>query len=102
MKAAPTTSIPLLRYLESFSLKITHGIMQPQLTLSPTMEDRLGLAVPTTPQQSPQELFALWCTNPERITPPQMEIINQYRYENSMMDPVQESEYESWLLSSRS
>lgn len=100
MKTAPTTSIPLLRYLESFSLKITHGTIQPQYTAMPSIDDRLGLPSNHVIEPSPQELYIAWTLDPTKITPTQMSLVNQYRYENSLMDPSEESAYVDSLLSS--
>lgn len=100
LKAAPTISMPLLRYLESFSLKITRGIMQPQVTLQPSTEEKLGFT-PQAIQQSAQELWQEWLINPDKMTPPQMARIQQYRWENDMMDPVESAAYEDSLLSGK-
>lgn len=92
--------MPLLRYLESFSLKITRGIMQPQVTLQPSTEEKLGFT-PQAIQQSAQELWQEWLINPDKMTPPQMARIQQYRWENDMMDPVESAAYEDSLLSGK-
>jgi len=101
LKAAPTTSMPLLRYLESFSLKITHGILSPQVTLQPSTEEKLGFAQQAI-QQSAQELWQEWLISPDKMTPPQMARIQQYRWENDMMDPTEVAAYEESILASSS
>lgn len=101
LKAAPTTSLPLLRYMESFSIKITHGTISPQYVAMPSLESRLGMEVQAI-EPSPEELFQLWGKYPDKTTPAQMELIQQYRWERGMMDPMEQMAYEDSILASSS
>ncbi len=100
LKTAPTTSPTLLRYLESFSLKITHGVMQPQYTAAPSLESRLGMDdSPTVPSIPPAELYELWKVSPAKLLPKQIAAVQQYRYENSLMSPQEETAYVDSIMS---
>lgn len=97
LKVAPTTSLPLLRYLENFSLKITHGIMQPQVTLQPSLSEKMGFEEQAI-QQSSKELWQEWLISPDKMTPPQIARIQQYRWENDMMDAEEAAAYEDAIM----
>jgi len=90
-----STNINLLHYLENFAMKIDRGIISKQLTLAPTVSDRLGFNSPETSPApyNPAELLAIWKANPEFLTPPQLEIVNCYRWEQGMMTNEQEQLY---------
>lgn len=91
---ASSTNISLIRYLEEFAMKIDRGIINKQLTLAPTVSDRLGFNSESSPAPyNPAELLAIWKNNPEFLTPPQLEIVNCYRWEQGMMTSEQEMLY---------
>lgn len=104
LKTAPTTSPSLLRYLESFNLKITHETIQPQYTSKPSLEDRLGVSSsqssPSSQQPTKEELYEAWKISPTSLLPKQIAIVQQYRYENSLMSPDEETAYVDSLMSS--
>ena len=100
LKAAPTTSLPLLRYLESFSLKITHGIISPQVTLQPSIADKLGMSTAVI-QESIETLHERWKQDPQTITPPEMQRIQQYRWEYDLMNAEEAAAYEESILSGK-
>lgn len=101
-----STNIHLLNYLESFAIKIDRGIMSPQLTTSPTMslESKLGLggstmsALPGPSAPTIHELFAIYKSNPEYLSPPQLAAVHTYRWESGLMDEEECSRFESALF----
>jgi hypothetical protein len=98
-----STNLSLLRYLESFALKINHGTIDPQLTIKPTvtLEQKLGLAPAiSTPQQEDNisSLVHTYNTAPTLLKPAELSRIHQHRYENDLMSPEEESLYEASLM----
>jgi len=85
-------NIQLLRYLESYALKISHGVIAESITLQPTMIDSLELDSPTSPLDSSLEskrakAYAKWLSSPESCTPLEIELTHLYRFENDLMSP---------------
>ena len=103
---ASSTNNHLLSYLEAFAIKIDRGIMNPQLTTSPvqSLESKLGLggstmsALPGPIPPTTFELFAIWKSNPEYLSPPQLAIVHTYRWENGLMDDEESSRFETALF----
>ena len=91
-------NISLLRYLESYALKISHGVIAESITLQPTLADSLELDSPTSPLDSSLEskrakAYAKWSQAPEACTPLEIELTHLYRFENDLMSPEEESIY---------
>mgnify|MGYP000290530684 CR=1 FL=1 len=99
---ASSTNTTLLRYLETFAMKIDRGILEPQLNLAPTLEQKLGMSPSGTPDYNPAELYNIWTKNPEYLTPPQLAIVHQYRWENDKMSADEEIAYSTQIIQSRS
>ena len=103
---ASSTNQSLLSYLEAFAIKIKHGIMQPQLTTTPvpSLESRLGLggsitnALPGPIPPTAAELYRIWQSNPEYLSPPQLAMVHTYRWENGMMSDEEASKFETALF----
>ena len=103
---ASSTNNHLLSYLEAFAMKIDRGIMSPQLTTSPvqSLESKLGLggstmsALPGPIPPTPVELFAIFKSNPEYLSPPQLSVVHTYRWENGLMDEEECSRFEQSML----
>lgn len=101
---ASSTNQSLLSYLEAFAIKIKHGVMQPQLVTAPSLESKLGLggsvinALPGPIPPTPVELYTLWKSYPESLSPPQLAIVHTYRWENGLMDDEEASKFESALF----
>lgn len=100
-------NLPLISYLEEFSIKIERGIQTENYTANPrpSISEKLGISVSAEslpPEKSPSDLYADWMIPENRIkmSPAELEIIQQYRYSNDLMDPIEESEYECSLLTS--
>ena len=101
---ASSTNQSLLAYLEAFAIKIKHGVMQPQLTTAPSLESKLGLAgssmsaLPGPIPPTPAELYTIWKSNPEFLSPPQLSIVHTYRWENGLMTDEESSRFETALF----
>ena len=101
-----STNNHLLSYLEAFAIKIDRGIMNPQLTTSPaqSLESKLGLGgsiIPSLPGPIPPtsaELFTIYKSNPEYLSPSQLSIVHTYRWENGLMDEEESSRFEAALF----
>lgn len=90
----------LLRYLETFAIKINHGTLSPQHTLAPTLESKLGLA-DSASKSDPVDmeiLYDQWMTNPEKFTPTQIALVHQYRWETEKMSSIEALEYERTIV----
>lgn len=103
VKSSSSPNMALVRYLESFQIKIERGILSPSLQLQPTMEEKLGFTLGEGPQAGldPKILYMSWLSNPAeraKLSPRQLEIIQEYRYSNDLMSPTEESEYELALM----
>ena len=100
-----STNLTLIRYLESFALKIDHGTISSQLTTRPTLsiEQKLGIAMAHTPTpvhttHNIPSLHDRWVNDPASVTPGELSIIHQFRYENDLMTSEEESMYEASLM----
>jgi len=98
LKSAPTPRrMTLVRYLESFLLKINHGIISPSHITAPSLESRLGMddsPVPISPALTGEAAYQKWLSNPVKATPHEISAALEWRYLNDMMSPEEESEYE--------
>ena len=85
----------LLRKLEVFTLKATHGITQASHVVvgKQSIESKLGFEADTTAEK----LLEHWKINPSRLSKTQLAVVNQHRYLNDMMTPEEEANYESQL-----
>ena len=106
---ASSTNQSLLAYLEAFAIKIDRGVMSPQLTTNPpqSLESKLGLtgssisALPGPVPPTPAELYTIWKSNPEYLSPPQLSIVHTYRWENGLMDNEESSRFEESMFDQR-
>lgn len=97
LKENPTPNrLAISRYLESFNLKITHGVISPSHTLEPTIEQKLGFAPASQIEEfSEEELHKIWQENPRTMSPPGLSRVLDYRYRFNLMTPEEEKAYES-------
>lgn len=97
---AASKNADLLRYLETFAIKINHGTMSPQHTLAPTLESKLGLIDPASRSDpvDPAILYDQWMTSPENLTPAQIAMVHQYRWETEKMSSTEALEYERTIM----
>jgi hypothetical protein len=96
LKENPTPNrLAISRYLESFNLKITHGVISPSHTLEPSIEQKLGFA-PDSQIELPSEekLFSIWKASPTLLNPSEIARVLDYRYRNNLMTPEEEKAYE--------
>lgn len=104
LKSDPAPAIGLIRYLETFAIKIERGIISPQLRLQESLASRLGFESPASTEQtgeSPETLAMRWESFPSerhKFSPAQLSSIQAWRYENDRMTPDEESAYESSLM----
>jgi hypothetical protein len=92
-----TTSLPLLQYLQSFQLKIQNETLTPQYQLKPTLEQKLGISSsPSKPNAA--FLHKKWTNDPSSLTPSQILIVQQYRWEMGLMTPEEADSYEANLF----
>jgi len=98
--------IAIMRYLEGFAIKINNGILDKALEIKGTKTQQLvrALDLDNTEatnlgrrKQDKYDLYIRWMNN-EILTIPQIELVMEYRYENDLMNPEEESAYESKLL----
>lgn len=98
LKENPTHNrLAISRYLESFAIKITHGVISASHTLEPTIEQKLGFApAPAMPEgnKTEEELFYIWCKDPSSLTPGNLARVLDYRYRSNLMTPEEEKAYE--------
>jgi hypothetical protein len=96
LKENPTSArMGLVRYLEGYLLKISHGQILPQHTNKPTLAQSLGFE-PAAPQasKSPGELYIQWVSNPASIKPNELDLVQSHRYTNGLMSPEEIEDYE--------
>ena len=97
LKENPTPNrLAISRYLESFNLKITHGVISPSHTLEPSIEQKLGFASePTFGEMTDEKLFNIWKSNPTLLNALEIAKVLDYRYRTNLMTPEEEKTYES-------
>jgi len=91
--------LTICQYLESFLLKINHGIVSPAHTLNPSLEQKLGFPDPSTPIPISHNLtgeaaYNKWLLSPGSATPKEIAEAMNWRYLNDLMSPEEEAEYE--------
>jgi hypothetical protein len=88
----------LIRYLETFAIKIEHGVMAANITLKPTIAEKLGMAdrLPGTRtlQEQRADAYTKWSQDPSKCTSQEIARCLMYRYENDLMSESEEREYE--------
>lgn len=90
-----------LRALRMFSLKAQHGIVSPShLALGrESLESSLGFTQ-DAPVTTVELLYRVWQTHPTTLTPAQLQQVQSYRYQNNLMSPEEEQDYDMKLLNS--
>ena len=95
-----SSNVSLIRYMEDFAFKISRDSIKPNLTLKPTLTESLELGLESrmskpTLHQLKVESYAKWLNNPAKCNASDIARVHMYRYENDLMSPEEESEYES-------
>jgi hypothetical protein len=104
LKSQPSPSrILLIRYLEGFALKIDRGLISSAHTLEPTIAEKLELDQSHTEavnslQSKRFNAYRKWRDSPEKCSPPEIELVQVYRYENDLMDPKEENDFELSMM----
>lgn len=100
LKTQTPPALGLIRYLETFAIKIERGVVNPQLTLQPTIEQKLGLTAPTDSDEiSPERLYAMTTAyemfpdQRSKFSPRQLAAIQQYRFLHDRMTQIEEAQY---------
>lgn len=90
-----------LKALRMFSLKAQHGIVSPShLALGrESLESSLGFTT-SEPVTTVELLYQVWQTHPSPLTPAQLQQVQSYRYQNNLMSPEEEQDYDMKLLNS--
>lgn len=90
-----------LKSLRMFSLKAQHGIVSPShLALGrESLESSLGFTQAAPAKTTTVELlYQVWQTHPTTLTPAQLQQVQSYRYQNNLMSPEEEQEYDMKIL----
>ena len=86
----------LIRYLDRFLLDCQRGYRKESHTLMPTLAQKMELeSLP--PESDPKKLYQSWLDCNQKFyvfTGDQIRLIQQYRYENDIMTPAEESQFE--------
>lgn len=87
-----------VRELKLFLTRFDLGALQPASISAPrpTVMDKLGLEV-ASPAELRESSYELWRMNPELCTSEQLRLAKLYMYENDLMSPEEEAEYEATL-----
>lgn len=96
LKENPTPNrLAISRYLESFNLKITHGVISASHTLEPSIEQKLGFSESPKDEMTEEQLYRIWQATPTLLNPSEIAKVLDYRYRNNLMTPEEEKAYES-------
>lgn len=88
-----------LRELKLFVAKSDLGLVNSALTVvgKTSTAEKLGFSIDTndTPEQKREKAYQLWCVNPQLCSDADIKLAQLYRYENDLMSPDEEAEYEA-------
>jgi hypothetical protein len=100
----------ILKYLETFVIKMERGVISPSLDLKGTPREQLikslELDTPSSPslisvvkdkEQEGSILYSKWREG-ATLSPKQLERVHIYRYENDLMTSQEEADYEKELM----
>lgn len=94
--------LALIRYLEGFNIKIERGIMQPSHELIGTKNQQLaqslGFDGNKLDNPDPKSLYQKWQNDPTTVSPEEIKMILQYRWENNLMTDKESADYENQLM----
>lgn len=96
LKQNPTPKrMGLIQYLESFGVKIAHGIIGASATVALSLAEKLDLVQEESSEHADEILHNAWKLAPETLNPRQIESVMEYRYSHDLMTQKEENEYES-------
>jgi len=86
----------IMQYLEGFSVKINHGIVQSSAEIKKPLHEILSLEteLPIEVKIRQQKLFDKWRLAPERCSPNEIEMVQEYRFSHDLMTEQEEHDYE--------
>lgn len=89
----------IIKYLETFAVKIEHGIVAPSLVLESSLEEKLELSPPTglSYQERRQLAYTKWTVNPTSCTPAEILLSQSFRYEEGLMSTEESASFEQSL-----
>lgn len=101
LKSQPAPALGLIRYLETFAIKIERGVIAPAVTLQPTIEQKLGIEpesnIQTESVHALANRYESFPADRHKFSPRQLESIQNYRFLNDLMTPEEENSYVSSL-----
>jgi len=95
-----SSNISLIRYLDDFAHKIARDSLKPNLVLKPTISDKLELSgskVQIDLVSLKKQAYQKWLDHPANCNSQEIARMLMYKYENDLMSPEEEAEYESKL-----
>ena len=101
LKQSPTPRrLQLIRYLETFKIKIEAGVLTAAHTTLPTIAEKLELDPPTIPNKEVvgEAAYQKQLINPKSCTPHEISAAMEYRYLNNLMSLEEQREYEQTLF----
>lgn len=93
-KTQPAMSHEVLAKLKLFIAKMNLGIVNPAFSISPvkqTLEEQLGVV---NPSERRAAAYEKWRRTPNLCNKQEVALANTYRYENDLMTPEEEDDYE--------
>lgn len=105
-KSAIPPNIPLIQYLESFSLKISHGLVSSQLSPKGTKSAQLASLIdsPTAAQESQtlqekqQAAYTKQLSQPASLTPEETSLAFAYRISKGLLTPEEEAQINQSMM----
>lgn len=97
----------MIRYLESFALKIKHGVIDPQITLKGSKIDQLREALDLEGQEAYRKQSLLeyqsrsyvkWQSDPESCTPGELTAAHAFRIANGLLSTEEEFKLNQSLM----
>lgn len=95
----PRPFLGLIKYFETFALKIRYGINEPAYTTAESWAEKMDLDdIPKPKKKTPEELrkeaFEKWSKTPTACNAEELNLVQTYRAENDLMS---ESEFEEFM-----
>jgi hypothetical protein len=84
----------LFKYLKLFQAKVSIGIVSPSYTVQGKRSIDQMLGEDDTPASKREKAYHLYIESPHLCTPQQVSLAQLYRYENNLMTPEEEEDYE--------
>lgn len=96
LKESPSPKrLGIIRYLETYAIKIERGVISPAHTNDPSIEQKLGFEPATDIAPLEEETLYTWMCDPtKKLSPKQLKIAMDYAYRNNLLSSEQEVEYE--------